>query len=879
MGLRILLSRLGELLFRRAREDRFDSEIEHHIEMLADEMETRGVPRPEAILAARKQFGNADRVRMNVRDQRGFAWLETLAQDVRFACRILTRERGFALTAIVVLGVGLGVNNLFFTLVYAHKFRGLPIAHPDRILSIAAFDDRVPQRAISLNEFQAMRDSLTSFDAIVAHAGGPVSVGDDHRAPDRFAGAYVSAGAFASLGIAPLMGALPSLDHDRPGAAPVVWLGADAWRSRYHGDRGILGRSIIVNGLPATVVAVVPERSGFPADAAVWMPLGQWPGLQQNRDAPSLQVFGRLRSTATEADARGEVESLFGRLESTRSETARNVRARVIPINLQAFGTLEGWEPFIMAGIIVILVACANVANLMMARAMHRSTEIAIRTSLGASRGRIARQLLTEAAVIAAAGAVFGALFSRGGVSLFESALPEGALPYWIHYRVDGGVFAGLVVFALATIVVCGLMPALQASRTDVNRTLKDGGRTSTAHSRSGWVTAGFLTVEIALAMIMLTQVAIVALRANTDLPTDAVIDTTAVLASTVTLPAAAYPTQERRNDFFRRVNERLRGRAEITAVSRASLLPADGGFGLRRVDVEGLAAEGQQAREYQLVEVAPGYFSALALPPMMGREFEDADGNAGADTAIVNERFVEVALEGRAPIGARIAIAPPEGQPAAPVQWRSIVGVTPTISQRGPHPPPVVYLPIAARSPATSILIVRHTLDPEAAARLLREEVRAIDGNVPLYRTRTLSRAIEEANWNGRVSNYLAGTVCMLSLLLAMVGLYAVTAQRVTLKTQEIGLRMALGARPAPLIGMILRGVRVPLLLGLVLGTIGAAAWDRAFSSGDRDLYASAPETVLTIAALLAAIVAVSCFMPLRRAVRMNPVTALRHD
>ncbi len=878
--MRTLLSRVLDLILRRPRERRLHDEIQVHLDLLADEYVANGMTLHDAALAARKAFGGVDQIKERYRDQRGFAWLDTLSQDIGFAFRILTRERGFALTAIVVLGVGLGVNNLFFTLVYGHKFRGLPIAHPERILSISAFDDRVPQRAISLNEFHEMRDSLKTFDALAAHVGAPVTVGDHNRVPDRFDGGYVSAGAFEALGLAPLMGALPARDHDRPGAAPVVWLGANVWQSRYGGDRNILGRTILVNGLPVTVIAIVPERSGFPDTASVWMPLGQWPGMPQSRDVPALQVLGRLRSTAIEADARNEVETLFGRLASTRAESNRDVRARVIPINTRAFGTIEGWEPFIMAGLIVILVSCANVANLMMARSMHRSTEIAIRASLGASRGRIVRQLLSEAAVIAAAGGVFGALFSRAGVALFESALPEGALPYWIHYRIDGGVFAGLVVVSLATIVVFGLIPSLQASRTDVNRTLKDGGRTSTAHSRAGWLTAGFLTVELALAMIMLTQIAIVTLRANTDLPTDAVIKTRAVLTSTVTLPAAAYPTVERRNDFFRRVNERLSGRAEITAASRASLLPADGGVGLRRVDVEGrAAAEGQDAPEYQIVEVAPAYFSALALPPVLGREFEEGDGTGGAQAAIVNERFVEVALQGLEPIGARIAIAPPAAEPTAPVQWRRIVGVTPTISQRGPQAPPVVYLPIGARSPATSILMVRHALDPEAAARLLREEVRAIDANVPLYRMRTLVRAIEDANWTGRVSTYLAGTVCILSLLLAIVGLYAVTAQRVTLKTQEIGLRLALGARSAQLIRMVLRGLCVPLLLGLGLGTMGAVAWDRAFASGDRNLYASAPETVLTMAALLTAIVAVSCFIPLRRAISMDPVKALRGD
>ena len=874
--MRAWLSRLLDAVLRRSRDARLDDEIESHLSLLTDQFVAQGMSRDEARLAARRQFGNVDRLRMNVRDQRGFAWLDTLVQDIRFAFRILTRERGFALTAIIVLGVGLGVSNLFFTLVYSHKFRGLPIAHPERILSVSAFDDRVPQRAISLNEFQAMRDSLTTFDALAAHAGSPVTVGDENRAPDRFDGAYVSAGAFEALGIAPLIGALPSLEHDRPGAPPVVWLGSNAWRVRYGSNPAVLGRTILVNGSPATVVAIVPERSGFPDGAAVWMPLGQWPGMQQNRDMPALRVFGRLRSTASEADARHEVETLFGNMEPARPETSRNVRARVVPINVTAFGTIEGWEPFIMAGIIVILVACANVANLMMARSMHRSNEIAIRTSLGASRWRIVRQLLAEAAVIAVAGGVFGGLFARAGVALFESALPEGALPYWIHYRVDGGVFAGLVLITLAAIVVFGLIPSLQASRTDINRTLKDGGRTST--TRGGFLTAGFLTVELALAMIMLTQIAIVALRANTDLPTDPVIDTTAVVTSSVTLPAAAYPTPQRRNDFFRRLNERLRGRADITAASRASLLPADGGFGLRRVDVEGRAAnEGQDAPEFQIVEVAPSYFSALALPPIKGREF--AEGGSGEAAAIVNERFVEVALEGRGAIGTRIAIASQEPQPAVSMQWRTIVGVVPNISQRGPQPPPVVYLPIAERSPATSVLIVRHALDPEAAARLLREEVRAVDANVPLYRMRTLARAIDDANWNGRVSNYMAGTVCLLSLLLAIVGLYSVTAQRVTLKTQEIGLRMALGARSAQVVRLLLRSLRAPLLLGLVLGTLGAVAWDRAFSSGTRDLYASAPQTVLTIAALLVAIIMVACFIPLRRAITMNPVAALRQE
>jgi putative ABC transport system permease protein len=871
--------------YRRSREDRIDAEIGHHIQLLADEMEAGGLSRREALLAARKEFGGIDRLRMVHREQRGLPMIDMLVQDVRFAWRLLTRERGFALTAILVLAVGIGVNNIFFTVVYAHKFRGLPIASPDRILSISAYDDRLPQRAISLNEFQEMRDALTTVAVLAAHASMPVTVGDEGRAPDRFNGGFITAGAFEALGIAPLMGALPSADHDRPGAAPVVALGTAVWRARYNGDAAILGRTILINGLPATVVAILPERSGFPNQAGVWLPLGQWPGMQQSRDARALQLFARLRDTATESDARIEIETLFGRLESARPETNRNVRARVLPINVWLLGPLDGWEPFIMAGIIVVLVACANVANLMMARAMHRSPEIALRTSLGASRARIVRQLLIEAAVLAAVGGAVGGLISVAGVAAFESVIPEGTLPYWVDYYMDAGVFVALVAMSLVTVVVFGLVPALHASQTDVNRVLKDGGR-STKGSRPRIWTAAFLTAELALAMVMLTQVAIVTLRTNADLPTDPAIRTTAVMTTAVTLPPAAYPTAERRNDFFRRVNDRLAARKEITAVSRTNALPGEGVSGmLRRIDVEGrAAAEGADAPVYLAIEIASSYLATLGLAPIAGRDFDDADGRPGRETVLVNERFVEVAMGGASPIGARIAVAPATASRDKPSGWRTIVGVIPTIRQQTGNggveqQSPAVYLPITASAPPTSLLIARHTIDPEAAARLLRAEVQAVDPNIPLFRMRTLERAVADSQWNRTLSAYMAGLVCVLCVLLAMVGLYAVTAHRVSLKTQEIGLRMALGARSPQVVRLVLSGLRVPLLLGLVLGTIGAVAWDRAFSSGSRDLYASAPEALLTIAGLLIAVVAVSCLIPLRRAVRMNPVTALRHD
>ena len=878
--MRAWLSRLAEFLFRRSREARLSSEIEHHLDLLAEDHKARGLSDAEARLAAQREFGGVDRTRIVHREQRGLPIVDTLIQDVRFAWRVLWRDRGFALTAIVVLGVGLGVNNMFFTLVYAHKFRGLPIERPDRVLFISTFDDRVSDRAISLPEFDDVRTAQTSFMGLGAYVGGVATIGDPDRTPDRFEATYFTAGTFELLGIAPSLGRLPSAADDRPGTPAVALLGAEAWRLRYANDPRILGRTVLINGSPATVVGIVPDRSGFPSTANVWMPIGQWPNWREDRSARSLSVVGRLRDDVSLDAARGEIETIFGRFGSAYPDTNRNLRARVVPLNERLLGTLDGWEQFILAGIIVILVACANVANLMMARAFTRSPEIAIRTSLGASRGRVVFQLLIEASVIAAGGAIIGLLVSLAGVRAIEAGIPTGILPYWFAYTMDGQVFAALVGLALATVIVFGLVPALQASRTDVNDTLKSGGRTATSTPGMPIWTGGFLTVQLALAMILLAQVAVAAYIANQDIPTDANVNTTEVVTGSLTLPAASYPTPDRRREFFARLDERLKARSEIVASSRATLLPGDQS-GPRRLHVRGREQpQGATTPTVLTIETAPGYLDTLALGVLRGRDFTALDGITSGAVALVNERFEEVFLGGADAVNRQVAVSPADQPPPDQPQWLTVVGVVPTIRQLSAGAEsPVVYLPIAVSAPATSALMVRHRVDPATAVGVLRTEAHAVDPNVAIYRTRTLKQAVRDAQWNRHTSAVLADTVTFMSVLLAIVGLYAVTAQRVSLKTREIGLRMALGARSPQVGGVILRGLRVPLLLGFVLGTAGSMGWDGAYSSGVAGVYTSAPPTLLKVAGCLMLFVLVSCAVPLRRAVQTNPLTALRHD
>lgn len=878
--MRTLWSRLGELLFRRSREARLSTEIEHHLELLVEDLKRGGMSDADARLAARKQFGGVDQLRMRHREQRGVPVVETLLQDVRFALRVLMRDRGFALTAIVVLGVGLGVNNMFFTLVYAHKFRGVPIERVDRVMSISTFDDRVSNRAISVPEFDELRRTQTSFTDFGAYVNGVATIGDRDRTPDRFDAAYVTAGAFELLGVAPSMGRLPAAADDRPGNPAVVLLGAEAWRLRYANDPQILGRTVFINGSPATVIGIIPNRSGFPSTANLWMPIGQWPDWKPDRSARSLQVIGRLRDEVSVDAARSEIETIYGGFEGAYPDTNRNLRARVMTLTERLLGNLDGWMQFIMAGIIVILVACANVANLMMARALNRAPEIAIRTSLGASRARVIVQLLVEASVIAGGGAVVGALVSLVGVRAIDAGIPDGIIPYWSSYAMDGTVFAALVGLALVTVIVFGLVPALHASRTDVNRTLKNAGRNATLTTGMRIWTGGFLTVQLALAMILFAQVAVAAYIASQDIPTDANINTTDIVTGSITLPAASYPTPERRREFFARLEERLRARSEIVASSRATLLPGDQS-GTRRLHVRGQEPpQGGTTPTVLTIETAPGYLETLALGALRGRDFGMLDGTAGSAVAVVNERFGEVFLGGADPMNTQVAVSPANQPPPAQPQWLTVIGVIPAIRQLSSGPrAPVLYIPIAASAPATSALMVRHRVDPEAAAGVLRAEARAIDPNVPLYRMRTLKQAVRDAQWTRHTSAVLADTVTFMSVLLAIVGLYAVTAQRVTLKTREIGLRMALGARSLQVAAVIIRGLRVPLLLGLLLGTAGSMGWDGVYSSGVAGVYTSAPPTLLKVAGLLTLFVIVSCAIPLRRAATMNPTSALRHD
>ena len=804
-----------------------------------------------------------------------------MKQDLLFGLRGLGRDRGFSVTAILVLGLGIGVNNMLFTMIYGHTMRGLPIPRADRVLHISTIDDRGADRGLSDVQLDAIR-SVAALDGVAAFRTQPMIIGDQGRAPERLVGAYVSANAFALLGIAPIFGRGFAPEEDQPGAVPVVIIGDDVWQSRYASDASMLGRSIFVNGTPATVVGVMPDRSGFPSTAGVWLPLSQLPRpVADQRGGTTFQGFARVNDLATIAETRARIESIVtANADSTRTANTAP-RARVVPISEQFFGraTDPAWLAFISVGFLVLVVSCANTANLMLARSVSRSREIALRSSLGASRKRIVAQLLTEAVVIAAFSGAIGMLVSLVGVRAFAAWVPQGALPYWLHYGMDGRVFAALASVSFGTVLIFGLVPAIQASRADVNQLLKSGGRGGTSRLATRRLTTGFLAAQLALTVILLCYTVNDVRTSSPELVSDAAIRSTDILSASITLPPDSYATPDERRIFLERVIDGVAAIGGVESATLTSALPLRTAVE-QRVEVEGQPlGAGEAGVTVWTVAIAPRYFETLSLPMLAGREFSADDGRPGGTRALVNERFVQLYLAGAKPLGRRIRLNSPN-KPDPKAEWLEIVGVTHSIRQRlAATPDPIIYISLHALAPPSPVLMIRTRTRLEPLVAMLRDTVRVLDPNLPLYNLKTMNRAIEEVEWVGRVSSGLIRFLTLVALALSIVGLYAVTTHSVGQRAQEIGVRMALGARPWQLRRLIFSRAVWQVGLGLVFGFLGTMAWDGLFFSGRADLRFASPEVLGPVAVLLIVITVAACALPMRRVIRLNPVAVLRQD
>jgi predicted permease len=853
-------------------------ELRAHLALLEEDYTRRGMSADDARLAARRALGSTAQVTDLHRDARSFVWVEDLRRDLAQTLRGLRRSPGFTALAVLALALGIGVNTSFFTIVDATCLRGLPIDDAERVLYISLRDEQNRVGGLSWAEFDELRRRTSTLGQVGAYTMTVAAVADDRQPPARVLGAFISAGTFELLGDRPVVGRTFRRDEDQPGGPQVVVLGNEIWQTRFAGDPGIVGRSIRVNGIPSTVIGVMPRGFMFPSNADLWRPMANLaPAVRDSRLERRLAVFARLNTDATIERARAEL----GALEldaSPRSPDTSQPRARLEakPINEQLNPSVwqRTWLAFITVGVLVLLVACANVANLLLMRGAMRGREFAIRTSIGATQWRVVRQLLVESAVLAALAGVAGVLFAVAMLRALSGLLPAEALPYWMAFTVDGRVLAVTTAVCLGCVFVCGLPAALYLSRVDVLGAIAADSPASIARPARRWIGA-LLAAEFAVTLV-LVSLAVTGMRIDADIRSrEFQIDPSSVLTMWLTLPADVYPSREARQTFIDRLEAPVDGGEAVGSVALATALPYGGGP-QQPVAVEG-RAEAKTPLQASTVSITARYFDVLRIPLRRGRGFTAADAQPGRDVAIVNERFVRMFLADQDPLETRVRV----GGAGAP--WLEIVGVATTVRQQpfGAQPDPVVFVPFRATAapPQTMAIVARTTGAIEPAVSRLREHVARLDANLPAYRVMSFEQALHTSAWNTRLSNVVVRSIAVVALVLALVGLYAVTGHTVERWRRELGLRVALGAGARTIGWLVVRRVLAQLTVGLGAGILAARAFDRFFGDPETRVNMNDPGALALMILAIAVVALMACLPPIRRATRVDPLVALRID
>ena len=810
-----------------------------------------------------------------------------MGQDIRFAVRLLSRDRSFTSAAVVALALGIGMNGMMFTVVNA-MIRGLPIDNPDRLLSIHARDGAGRWRdGLSYLDFLDVRDAAKTFSGLAAFSQTTVTLGDDGSAAEGALAADVSANIFRLLGATPVIGRDFLPEDDQPGAPAVVMLGSRIWKARYNADPTLIGRTVRINGVPSIVIGVMPNGFRFPVISDVWQPLALLPGLaNQRRDARVLQVVGRLADRRTAAQAQSEIETIAARLSRDYPDTNRNFGAVVV-----RFPPHFAPDPILIALMtavgFVLLVACANVANLLLARSAGRSSEIAIRVSLGASRWRIVRQLLVETSLLAGIAGALGFGFSLAGVWLFSEGVADITFPYYIQWTIDRRVVRFVAAVCLGAGFLFGLIPALQAAKTAANQSLNEAGRTTTSGmSRRRWTTA-LMVAELALTLTLLAAAGLMMRSFLAVYRADRVVDSAHAMAMPLALPRQTYQTREQRTAFYQRLEEQLAATRGVASAAFANVVPFAGGPS-RQLAVDGQSpTAGGSLPTVSYVTIRGRYFETLGLRLLRGRTFIETDGLPGHESAIVNERFVAMFLPTEDPIGRRICLTTLNAaanvihaiETAEPPACAVIVGVSPTVRQQYLRElDPVVYAPNRGDA-ADIMLIVRSDSAANTLAPMIRAGVFRLDPDISLNAVRPLIDSMTQSRWGHRVFGGMLTVFAVVALALAAVGLYAVTAYSVAQRTREIGVRMALGAQASAVVWLFVKRTALPIGFGLGIGVAGALGVGRLLQSFLIQTSPTDPTTLLGIALLLTVVSAAACFFPARRATRLDPVAALRYE
>ena len=806
-----------------------------------------------------------------------------LLQDVKYAARLLAKDPGFTAVAVLALALGIGMNTTVFTFVNAVLIRGLPFQDSHQLLHVdlrnTSSSNEFPA---SWPEFEEWRSRTKTFSGLAGFRSSSMNITETSRPPERASGALVTPNLFGLLRQQPHLGRDFNEQDGQKNAAPVLIIGHSLWKNRYGSDPNIVGQSIKVNEVACTIIGVMPEGMRFPQNNDMWRPLIPDAAMEK-RDNRGVRIVGRLAPGVTRAQAQVEMSGLAKQLQSQYPLTNKDVDAQVLTFNERfnggpiriVFLSLLGAVGF------VLLIACANVANLLLARSARRAREVAIRFALGASRARVIRQLLIESTLLAFIGGTLGLLLSYAGVRAFDAAVTDSGKPYWIVFSMDLTVFGYMALICLATGIIFGMAPALQVSKTNVNEILKEGGRGAAGGPRARRMRSILVIGELALTVVLLIGAGLM-VRSFLKLYTlDLGVDSDHLLTMRAELPAKKYETPDQRRQAFDTILSRIAAVPGVRGASLADSIPMGGGGGRQDVEVEGKAkAVETAAPEVITIAITPDYFKTVDASLRRGREFDAKDGAPGAESIIVNERFVTRFFPGEDPIGRRVKLSVRGDTATTPEPWRTIVGISPTIRQGNPQslePDAVLYQPYRQRPGTAMTILVRTEGNPTALTPQIRQAVQSADPDQAVFNVQSLNEALANVRWPFRVFGAMFAIFALVALALSAVGIYAVTSYSVTQRTSEIGVRMALGAQPTQVWWLILRQGLVQLVIGLAIGL--AAGWplSSVLESLVVQIPSRDPVTFTLTTALLAVVMLVACVVPARRATRLDPLAALR--
>ena len=816
--------------------------------------------------------------------------METLRQDLSYGFRTLYRNPGFTAVAVLSLAIGIGANSAIFSVINALLLRPLPYQDADRLVILWQRSPglNVAQDWFSPGQCLDVKVENQVFEQVAVTIGASFNL-TGQGGPEHVDGARVSSSLFPLFGAKAALGRVLLPEEDTPGKPATVILSHGFWRRRFGGDQQVIGKTLILSGASFEIVGVMPPEFSLTKEvmltvnaierADVLLPLPMGDGARTNRGNEDFNIFAKLKPGVSLAQAQADMDVIAGRMKQRYPENYPahgGLTISVVPLLKQVVGEIDLALYVLLATVgFVLLIACANVANLLLARATVRQKEIAIRAAVGASRARIARQLLTESALLALTGGMLGMVIALGAVEALRAFGPEN-IPRLNEIGVDGRVVAYTLFISMLTGVVFGLAPALRASRVDLNETLKEGGRgADRGHGRH--MTRKLLVVfEVALSLIVLICAGLLIRSYRRVVNAHPGFDSRNVHAMRLSLPGARYSTPESIVGFFRQVGERLERTPGVESVGTSYSLPMSAvAFAWEPITIDGYVPPTAQDTIISNVRIInPGYFDVMRIPLKLGRYFTGQDIKGTQETVIVNEALAERFWPNEYPIGKRL-------QRGKSGPWRTVVGVISDTKEYSAEkePPIAVYYPAEQVIARNMYLVIRTTSDPVPMTAAIVKEIQAVDPEMPVYDVGSMDQRLYGSLARQRFSMFLLGVFALIALILAAIGVYGVMAYSVSQRTHEIGVRIALGARPDAILRLVIRQALILAALGIAIGLIGAFALTRVMSGLLFGVSATDLLTFVITSLLLGSIALMASYIPARRAAKVDPIAALQHE